>query len=271
METAVAEKKGFFSYLNDSGSIRTAKDALAKNQGYLEKGRAEVKAYRELVAMLPDPATLNDVESKLISLSGCILAEVRQGPRVTQRTGTSGGRGLLGTRIGPVYVGGMSSASNNSTSVSYPGVEALTQIDTGNVTVTTEQVTFIGEKYTRTIEFDKIADFTAEADWIRFASTSSEKVWTVGFERQAEMWIVVILMQIALSLRGNIIDLSGKATSEEIIAAFQKILADQEAEMARALTEVIDEIEKSNVELRKFHEIYPTRVADPGPKPALEV
>ena len=266
----MAGLKGFLDYISDSSRVRALQAEVLKNQGYLDKGRAEIKAYRDLVAGLPDPATITDIETKLASLSGCILAEVRQGPRVTQRTGQSGSRALLGTRVGPFYIGGMSGASNSSTSVSYPGVEALTQIDTGGISVTTEQVTFIGEKYTRTIEFKKLADFTAEGDWIRFASTSAQKVWTVGFERPAEMWIVVILIQIALSLRGHTIDLSGKATSEEIVAAFKKVLADQETEMARALTEVIDEIEKSNVELRKLHEQYPDKVQDPGPKPELE-
>lgn len=262
----MAGLKGFLDYVSDSSRVRVLKAEVAKKSELVSLGHAEIAHYRELMAELPDPATITDIEQNLATLSNCILAEVRTGPRVTQRTGTSGGRTLLGTRVGPVYLGGMSAANNSSTSVSYPGVEELTQIDTGSVTVTTEQVSFVGEKYTRTIEFKKIAATHGEANWMRFASTSSEKVWTVAFERPSEMWVVGVLVQIAQSLRGHTIDLSGKATSEEIVKAFKDVYEEQDADMLKVLSEAIEDVEKSKDGLRELFKKYPDKVEDPGPR-----
>ena len=207
-----------------------------------------------------------DVEQNFFSSENCNLFEPRKGPTVTERETISGGRPFVGTRVGPIFVGGSGKSTSHSTSISKPAEDIVEEVDEGSVVVSTRGVSFIGSKYTRHSEFKTLLSTQGNFDRLTLADSKRSTIWGVSFTNISDMWIIVAFIDAAYALSDRRLDTSSKATVDEIKNAVQEHREGTRKQLSDAYQQAYLEFEAVNDQLREYHRVYPTHVADPGPR-----
>ncbi len=227
--------------------------------------------FQELVDGISERASSTDAEVQLLNVDDCTLREARKGPRITQRTGTSGGRPYIGTKVGPALIGVSGKSKFESTSVTGPVEDILTDIDEGQVIVTTRTISFIGEKFTRNAKFSDIAAWHGEDSFIRIGARNRQNVWVAEFASQPSMWAVAAVLAASDDFDKRVLDQSSKQSAEEIKTAIDAAIKAHNEEFKRAYLEAYEQLEQSNDQLRLLHAQFPTKVADPGPRQVPQI
>jgi len=231
----------------------------------LQQYQDEYKLFYSHLEAIGHLAEREDAEVQLITFSGCDLYEPQKGKRVTQRETQSGGRPFIGTRVGPVFIGGSGRSTSHSTSTTVQMPDELGHVDSGALVVSSRALSFVGEMHTRTIKFLNIVASPGEEKHITIASSTRQTVSVVDFPHAADMWITCLLIDTAEQFAARRLDTSGKVTAEELNAEYIQRMEAQEMEIERAFGVAYGELETVNGQLRDFAATYPTRVTNPGP------
>jgi len=244
------------------------KGQLARRDG-LAKFYSDMQQFREQfpeTKLGDDPAA----ELTLVMVENCDLFEPRKGPTVTNRETISGGRPFVGTKVGPIFVGGSGKSTSHSRSISTPAEDVVQIVDSGNVVVTSRSVSFVGNKYTRHSDFKTLITVHSEDSHMTFADSKRTTIWGISFNDRVDMWIVTAVIGASDDLSSRRLDTSGKATAEEISHALTKA-ADETITTLRAFyLSAYEQFEAVNAQLHEYHRVFPNQVSDPGPsqKPA---
>jgi hypothetical protein len=209
-----------------------------------------------------------DAEVGIFTAEGCSLFEPRKGPTVTQRETQSGARPFIGTKVGPIFVGGSGRSTSHSTSISTPGEDVVQEVDNGNVVVSTRSASFIGAKYTRHVDFKTLIAAHGEDAKITFADSKRTTIWGIAFPSRVSMWIVNTIIGAADELSARRLDTSGKATIDELQSALKKQVDNTREQLLDFYLSAYREFDETNDQLREYHRVYPNQVADPGPSRA---
>lgn len=212
----------------------------------------------------------SDAEITLFTVDNCDLFEPRKGPTVTQRETTSGGRPFVGTRVGPLFVGGSGRSTSHSTSVSTPAEDIVQVVDSGSLVVTSRSISFVGGKYTRHSDFKTLIAAQGENSHMTFADSKKTTIWGISFGDRVDMWIVNALVGAADDLSDRRLDTSGKATAEDIQHALTKAADETNTMLREFYLSAFEQFNAVNAQLREYHRVFPNQVPDPGPsqKPA---
>ncbi|NBY15350.1 MAG: hypothetical protein EBQ72_03255, partial [Actinobacteria bacterium] len=162
-----------------------------------------------------------DSEETLLTIDGCELFEPRKGPTVTQRETRSGGRPFIGTKVGPLFVGGAGGSTSHSTSITTPAEDIVQSVDSGALIVTSRGISFVGSKYTRHSEFKSLIAAQGEYDRMTFADSKKTTIWGAVFPSRVDMWMVNAIIGAVDELSDRKLDTSGKASVEEIKSALK--------------------------------------------------
>lgn len=205
-----------------------------------------------------------DAELTIFTVASCDLFEPRKGPTVTRRETTSGGRPFVGTKVGPLFVGGSGRSTSQSTSVSTPPEDIVQIVDSGNLVVTSRSVSFVGSKYTRHSDFKTLIAVQGEDAHMTFADSKKDTIWGISFSDRVDMWIVNALYSAADDLSDRRLDTSGKATSEEVSRALTKAESESSKLLQEFYLSAYEQFTAVNSQLREYHRVFPSQVADPG-------
>jgi hypothetical protein len=213
-----------------------------------------------------------DAEVGIFTAEGCSLFEPKKGPTVTTRETESGSRPFVGTRVGPIFVGGSGKSTSHSTSVSTPGEDVIQEVDSGNLIISTRSASFIGDRYTRHSDFKTLIGVHGDDAKITFADSKRTTIWGVAFPSRVSMWIVNTIIGAADELSARRLDTSGKATVDELQIALKKQVDDTRKQLRDFYLSAYREFDDANEQLREYHRVYPNQVTDPGPSraPAAE-
>jgi len=239
------------------------RDALAVFNSDVQDFRARFPA----LVLGDDP----DAEVTIFNAENCDLFEPRKGPTVTQRETKSGARPFVGTRVGPLFVGGSGGSTSHSTSISTPAEDIVQVVDSGNLVVTSRTASFVGSKYTRHSDFKTLISVNGEDSRMTFADSKRTTIWGISFSNRVDMWIVNAIVGAADDLSDRRLDTSDKATLQEITHALTKA-ADETQKMLRDFyLAAYAQFDAANKQLSEYHRVFPKQVSDPetGQKPAL--
>ncbi|NBV90417.1 MAG: hypothetical protein EBR84_03310, partial [Actinobacteria bacterium] len=134
---------------------------------------------------------------------------------------------------------------------------------TGTLIVTTRSISFVGEKYTRHVDFKTLISAQGEYEHMTFADSKKSEVWGAIFASRVDMWIVNALIGAADELSDRKLDTSGKASVEEINAALKKAFDETVTMLGDYYKTAFEEFEAVNEQLREFHRVYPNQVPEP--------
>ena len=200
-------------------------------------------------------------EEKLIDFAGCNLIEARKGTRVTERNSTSSGRGYVGVRVGPVFVGGSGSSSSYSQSVSYPAPDVLQHVDTGTFIVSTRKISFAGGMFAKSTDFKKIVDYNTNGSTILIAPSTGTKVWICRLPSVADQWVVSALIEVAgQSSERKLSNTSKYMDVMNVREAFKSSVNYRRAEIKVALEDYAQQKHEFESELRSLRAIYGSRI-----------
>ncbi len=260
-------KRGMFTYyLRHAGLVRKLKAQRDTKFATITRWTNEYNTYHKHLSELVALGEYGDVEVNLYTVGGCTLVEPRQGARVTERQSHSGGRLLIGTKIGPIIVGKSGASKGHSTSITNAPKDELTQVDTGQVTVSTRGISFVGQMFSRDVDFANLSAWKGEEDRITIAESNRQTVWIVDFASEGDMWMAGVLIDAAEKLSDRRLDTSKQETAEKLQAVLASSLEIQESELVEAIKQAYADLEITNAQLREFHQKYPGKVADPGPE-----
>lgn len=260
---ADASGNAFTYFLKAKAQVENLQRVQAARREGLATFYADMQAFQKqypAVALGNDP----DAELTIFTAQNCDLFEPRKGPTVTERETISGGRPFVGTKVGPILIGGSGRSRSHSTSVSAPAEDVIQIVDSGNLVVTSRSISFIGSKYTRHSDFKTLIAVQGEDAHMTFADSNKTTIWGISFSDRVDMWIVNAVFSAADDLSDRRLDTSGKATAQDV----QSALANSANETTDLLREFYDSAYKQfdavNAQLREYHRVYPNQVADPG-------
>ena len=231
----------------------------------LQRYHAEYDLFYDHLETIGKLGERKDAEVQLLTVGNCNLFEPQKGHRVTQRETQNGGRPFIGTKVGPVFVGGAGRSTSHSTSTSYQLPDELGHIDSGQFVVSTRALSFIGALQARTVKYTNIVASPGEGRHITIASSTRQTVSVIEFPHPADMWMTCILIDCAEKFAARRLDTSGKVTAEELNTEYLEQVEAQEIEIERAFNSAYAELEEINEQLRHFAQMYPSRVTNPGP------
>jgi len=242
-------------------------DSLQKAQRARRDGLAafyrDMKAFHDQFPELSlgdDP----DAELTIFTVENCELFEPRKGPTVTQRETRSGARPFVGTKVGPLFVGGTGRSTSHSTSISTPAEDIVQVVDSGNLVVTSRSVSFVGSKYTRHSDFKTLIAVQGEDAHMTFADSKKDTIWGISYSNRVDMWIVNALYSAADDLSDRRLDTSGKATPEDVTHALGKAESESSKLLQEFYLSAYEQFTVVNAQLREYHRVFPSQVADPG-------
>lgn len=157
-------------YISQSNSKAGAKQTqyllIAKAQDQIDQILPEIQHHEAISNSIDLMEKGNFKDGLLVSLRKVRLYEARQGSSITHssgtieaetKTGTVGiGAGLGGIGIGLAASKGQTTGVTNSTSVTKVTGDEMVKIDEGDFSISPEDITFIGEKFTKKIVFSEI-------------------------------------------------------------------------------------------------------------------
>jgi hypothetical protein len=193
-------------YFSTYWKLRKLHKEITAREFFLGQVSQARTAFDELVKSLNLTPSVAKSENEILSVSGCILSEPRKGARVTERSSTSSGRGYAGVRVGRVYVGGSSSSTSQSRSVSYPAPDIMQEVDSGRFVLTTHRASFAGSMFTKSTEFKKMIDFNSDADSVLIAPRTGTKVWVVRFPSVEYSWAIRAILNAIVDSDSQIYD-----------------------------------------------------------------
>jgi len=242
-------------------------DALQKAQVARRDGLAsfytDMQAFQD---QFPELSLSDDTDAEItiFNVENCDLFEPRKGPTVTERETISGGRPFVGTKVGPIFVGGSGRSRSHSTSISAPAEDVVQIVDSGNLVVTSRSISFVGSKYTRHSDFKTLIAVQGEYSQMTFAASNKSTIWGISFSERVEMWIVNAVYSAADDLSDRRLDTSGKATVEEITRALTKALTETNEMLRDFYLSAYEQFDAVNAQLREYHRVFPNQVSDPG-------
>lgn len=242
-------------------------DALQKAQVARRDGLAsfytDMQAFQD---QFPELSLSDDTDAEItiFNVENCDLFEPRKGPTVTERETISGGRPFVGTKVGPIFVGGSGRSRSHSTSISAPAEDVVQIVDSGNLVVTSRSISFVGSKYTRHSDFKTLIAVQGEYSQMTFAASNKSTIWGISFSDRVEMWIVNAVFSAADDLSDRRLDTSGKATVEEITRALTKALTETNEMLRDFYLSAYEQFDAVNAQLREYHRVFPNQVSDPG-------
>jgi len=242
-------------------------DALQKAQVARRDGLAtfysDIQSFQD---QFPELSLSEDTaaEITIFEVDNCDLYEPRKGSTVTQRETTSGGRPFVGTKVGPIFVGGSGRSTSHSTSITTPAEDVVQIVDSGSLVVTSRSISFVGSKYTRHSDFKTLIAVHGEYSRMTFADSKKTTIWGVSFDDRVDMWVVNALVGASDDLSARRLDTSGKATTEEIQHALAKALSETNKMLREFYLSAFTQFEAVNAQLREYHRVYPSQVSDPG-------
>ena len=204
-----------------------------------------------------------DAEITIFTMENCDLFEPRKGPTVTERETISGGRPFVGTKVGPIFVGGSGRSKSHSTSISTPAEDIVQIVDTGNLVVTSRSISFIGTKYTRHSDFKTLIAVQGEDAHMTFADSKKTTIWGISFSDRVDMWLVNAVVGAADNLSDRRLDTSGKATPEEITKVLTKAANETNKMLQEFYLSNYEQFDAVNAQLHEYHRVFPKQVADP--------
>jgi len=155
-----------FQSNSKSGSKQTQYLLIAKAQDQIDQILPEIEHHEAISNSIDLMVKGNFKDGLLVNLHKVRLYEARQGSSITHssgtidaetKTGTVGiGAGLGGIGIGLAASKGQTTGVTNSTSVTKVTGDEMVKIDEGDFSISPEDVTFIGEKFTKKIVFSEI-------------------------------------------------------------------------------------------------------------------
>lgn len=247
---------------------KTQVDALQKAQLARRDGLAtfynDMRAFQDQypeLTMGDDP----DAELTIFTVENCDLFEPRKGPTVTQRETISGGRPFVGTKVGPIFVGGSGRSKGHSTSISTPAEDIVQIVDSGNLVVTSRSISFVGSKYTRQSDFKTLIAVQGEDAHMTLADSNKDTIWGISFSDRVDMWIVNALFGAADDLSDRRLDTSGKATSEDVSKALTKAAAETSKLLREFYLLAFAQFDAVDARLLEYHRVFPNQVSAPSP------
>ena len=249
----------------DSARVKELQRTRTAMLDNLQQYRNEYDLFYQHLETIGQLGERADAEVQLAVFGGSELYEPQKGNRVTQRETQSGGRPFIGTKVGPVFIGGSGRSTSHSTATTYQMPDQLGHIDTGQFVVSTRALSFIGALHSRTVKFTNIVASPGEGKHITIASSTRQTVSVVEFPHPADLWITCVLIDSAEKFAARRLDTSGKVTAEELNHEYLEQIEAQEIEIERAFTSAYAELEDVNQQLRQYSAMYPGRVVNPGP------
>ena len=204
-----------------------------------------------------------DAEITVFNAENCDLFEPRKGPTVTNRETTSGARPFVGTKVGPIFVGGSGRSTSHSTSISTPAEDIVQVVDSGNLVITSRSASFVGSKYTRHSDFKTLIAVNGEDAHMTFADSKKTSIWGISFNNRVDMWIVNAIVGAADDLSDRRLDTSGKATAEEIAHALTKASEETNKMLREFYLAAYAQFDAVNAQLGEYHRVFPNQVSDP--------
>lgn len=152
----------------------------------------------------------------LIKIIDTRLYESRVGASITSTSGslqaqTKTGSVGIGTNLGPVGVGlgaskGETRGTINSSSVTRSGKDEMTKIDEGDLILSTDSISFAGQQFSRSVNFEDLLNYQVSRNEILVSSKNSDKNWLVAFNSDA-----------VTSALGQIIELISSTTDPTLL------------------------------------------------------
>ena len=204
-----------------------------------------------------------DAEITVFNAENCDLFEPRKGPTVTNRETTSGARPFVGTKVGPIFVGGSGRSTSHSTSISTPAEDIVQVVDSGNLVITSRSASFVGSKYTRHSDFKTLIAVNGEDAHMTFADSKKTSIWGISFSNRVDMWIVNAIVGAADDLSDRRLDTSGKATDVEIAHALTKACEETNKMLREFYLAANAQFDAVNAQLGEYHRVFPNQVSDP--------
>jgi hypothetical protein len=159
------------------------------------------------------------------------------------KTGTVG----IGTKLGPVGVGlaaskGETRGTINSSSVTKAGKDEMTKIDEGDLILSTDSISFAGQQFSRSVNFQDLLNWHTLNNEILVSSKNSEKNWLVALNSNA-----------VASALGQIIELITSTNDTTLLrskgSALLQALRRSNAEDTQLFR---DELDRKSIELREI-------------------
>ncbi len=113
-------------------------------------------------------ASSKDLQNQLLLTFDTVeLREVRAGTVVAETKGTMSGKtrsgsiGISGKHVGITATSGSFSGTMRSTTITPPAPESLQPIDIGRILIRQDMIAFVGNKYSKSIEYKDIVDWVS--------------------------------------------------------------------------------------------------------------
>ncbi len=250
-------------FLKAKAQVEALQKAQVARRNGLSAFHSDMQAFQARFPALvlgDDP----DAEITVFNAENCDLFEPRKGPTVTNRETTSGARPFVGTKVGPLFVGGSGRSTSHSTSISTPAEDIVQVVDSGNLVITSRSASFVGSKYTRHSDFKTLIAVNGEDAHMTFADSKKTSIWGISFSNRVDMWIVNGIVGAADDLSDRRLDTSGKATAEEIAHALTKASEETNKMLREFYIAAYAQFDAVNTQLGEYHRVYPNQVSDPG-------
>jgi hypothetical protein len=188
----------------------------------------------------------------IVKIPSVRLYESRVGASITSTSGTlqaqtKTGTVGIGTKLGPVGVGlaaskGETRGTINSSSVTKAGKDEMTKIDEGDLILSTDSISFAGQQFSRSVNFQDLLNWHTLNNEILISSKNSEKNWLIALNSNA-----------VASALGQIIELVTSTNDTTLLrskgSALLQALRRSNAEDTQLFQ---DELDRKSVELREI-------------------
>jgi hypothetical protein len=188
----------------------------------------------------------------IVKIPSVRLYESRVGASITSTSGTlqaqtKTGTVGIGTKLGPVGVGlaaskGETRGTINSSSVTKAGKDEMTKIDEGDLILFTDSISFAGQQFSRSVNFQDLLNWHTLKNEILVSSKNSEKNWLVALNSNA-----------VASALGQIIELITSTNDTTLLrskgSALLQALRRSNAEDTQLFR---DELDRKSIELREI-------------------
>jgi hypothetical protein len=188
----------------------------------------------------------------IVKIPSVRLYESRVGASITSTSGTlqaqtKTGTVGIGTKLGPVGVGlaaskGETRGTINSSSVTKAGKDEMTKIDEGDLILSTDSISFAGQQFSRSVNFQDLLNWHTLNNEILISSKNSEKNWLIALNSNA-----------VASALGQIIELVTSTNDTTLLrskgSALLQALRRSNAEDTQLFR---DELDRKSIELREI-------------------
>lgn len=212
----------------------------------------ELQHHKNLEDSISEILSSKTIGSILIEISKVRLYEARQGDTITRtegyidaetRTGTVG----LGTKLGPIDVGvaaskGRTQGNISSTSVTKTQEDKYLKIDEGKLSISDNGLLFLGEKFTRQLEFSSIISASSQRNELIVAAKGYDKNTLLAVNTDSVASLLASAVQLFLT------STPGKPSKDQIFEKLESIYQQSK----RASEPIESEIRDLEIEISQF-------------------